>query len=195
MRHSFSLILVLGAACAPPRPALDCPEPAPAIPATPPPAAVTEPAPATVVTFVRHAEKANDGAKDPPLTEPGQARARCLANLLEPTEPSLLLATKYQRTRSTLGPLAEQAGLDVEVLPAADIDAWGERLRDAPPGSRIVVSAHSNTIPPIVAAIGGEPGPLDEHGNIPHEEYDRMLVVVLDDRGHVVTMRQRYCVP
>lgn len=160
-----------------------CPEAAP----------VGVPAPASTVTFVRHAEKAADGSEDPPLTEAGVARARCLAEVLEPADPTALLSTDTQRTRDTLGPLAERSGVRLEVVDT-DVQGWATRLRQAPEGSRIVVSAHSNTIPAIVSALGGDPGPLDGKGNIPHEEYDRMLTVVLGGRGQVVTVRTRYCV-
>jgi phosphohistidine phosphatase SixA len=178
----LSALLLAGACAAPP-------------PSSPPPTEPQDAGPSTVIALVRHAEKAQDDTNDPPLTEAGQARAECLADVLEPLQPNLLWATPFQRTRDTLKPLADRTARSVEVLPALEIDRWADQLRGLPAGSKVVVSAHSNTIPAIVSALGGEPGPLDDSGNIPHEEYDRMLWVVLDASGeHRVTIRQRYCV-
>jgi phosphohistidine phosphatase SixA len=164
-------------------------------PSSPPPTEPRDAGPSTVIALVRHAEKAQDGSKDPPLTEAGRARAECLADVLEPLRPNALWATPFQRTRDTLKPLADRTARRVEVMPALEVERWADQLRALPPGSKVVVSAHSNTIPAIVLALGGKPGPLDDSGHIPHEEYDRMLWVVLDASGeHRVTIQQRYCV-
>lgn len=161
---------------------------------TEPPAAEVE-LPASVIAFVRHAEKAVDGTKDPPLNEAGVRRANCLADVLEPFAPTALWATEYTRTQSTLAALAERTGRTVEVFPAGDATGWESRLSGVAPGSHVVASGHSNTIPAMVTALGGDPGALDEHGNIDHDEYDRIVFVVLDATGtHVATLVQRFCV-
>lgn len=154
-----------------------------------------EPAPATVVLLVRHAEKETDGTPDPPLTERGRRRAECLATLLAPFEPDHLLTSEYQRTRSTIEPLARAAGLTPTVIEASDGEAWAAALHGLPPGSRAVVSGHSNTLPEWVAALGGRVHDLDEDGNIPHDDYDRMIQVILDGRGRAVTdFTTAYCI-
>lgn len=185
MHHSTAsllLTLVLGGCATAP----DCPS-------TTPPAAAPVPAPVaaasvtpSLVVFVRHAEKASDGTADPPLTERGQRRAACLATLLGPFEPDRLITSEYQRTRDTLAPLAGATGLTPTVIPAADLDAWTSTLRALPPGSRVVISGHSNTIPAWVAALGEPLEGLDEEGNIGHDDYDRMIEVVLDEHGHTM---------
>lgn len=150
---------------------------------------------ATVVILVRHAEKAADGSGDPPLTERGQRRAECLATLLRPFAPDHLLTSQYQRTRATLEPLARATGLTPRVIDASDDEAWARALHQLPPGSRAVVSGHSNTLPIWVAALGVELGGLDAEGNIPHDDYDRMIQVVIDVRGRTVTsFTTAYCV-
>lgn len=175
-----------GCASAPPCPEASVPAPAPVTRASAEPTAVKSEA-ATVVVFVRHAEKADDGTPDPPLTERGQRRAACLAALLEGFEPDHLLTSQYQRTRATLEPLAAARGVAPEVVEASDDQAWAAVLHELPPGSRAVVAGHSNTLPAWVAELGGEVQGLDDQGNIPHDDYDRMITVIVDGGGRFVT--------
>lgn len=182
------LSLVLSA-CAP------CPEPS-----TVPPVEATTPAaegspvadePRTIV-FVRHAEKASDGTQDPPLTQEGEARAQCLVTMLRSFGTTHVFATEFQRTQATIEPLAEAMGLSVEVISAGDAHGWREALESLPAGARAVVAGHSNTIPAMVEALGAEAGELDDDGNIPHAEYDRMVVMVRGS-GTASTSVFEYC--
>lgn len=151
-------------------------------------------APAPVlVLLVRHGEKADDGTPDPPLTDRGRARAACLAALLDELPPTHLFATPYQRSRSTVEPLAAATGLAPTIIDAKDDAAWQRALRELPPGSRAVVVGHSNTVPALVAALGGRTSGLDAEGNIPHEEYDRMVHVVAWGPGKATSYDTRYC--
>lgn len=194
MRVPIALGWVLSclAAC---RPASKCAE-APAA-ESPPIGSALAPAPAvplTTIVFVRHAEKASDGTEDPPLTDAGRQRADCLAQMLASSEITHLFTTPYQRTRATLAPLADALGKPAEVIAADAPDRWLEALKTLPPGAHAVVAAHSNTIPALVDALGGEPGKLDDKGNIPSDEYDRMITVVRDSGGEPVdTIQVRYC--
>ncbi|MEM7158575.1 MAG: histidine phosphatase family protein [Myxococcota bacterium] len=195
MKLSLATLLVVsmlgGCATAP-----DCPQPS-EVPAAPAPEAdapavvAAEPAeapgPATVIVFVRHAEKASDGTPDPPLTERGQRRAECLATLLGPFEADVVLHSEYQRTRNTVKPLSDALGVNPTVIEAGNLQAWKDALNTVPPGSHVVVSGHSNTIPAWVQALGAKLPGLDEHGNIPHDDYDRMVQVVLDGEGQLLT--------
>jgi phosphohistidine phosphatase SixA len=153
-----------------------------------------EPQPAPVLLLlVRHGEKADDGTPDPPLTDDGRERATCLAALLESFAPTHLLTTSYQRTRATLEPLAAATGLAPTVLDAKDDAGWQRALRTLPPGSRAVVAGHSNTIPSLVAALGGRLTALDAEGNIPHDTYDRLIHVVVHGPGLATSYTTRYC--
>ncbi|MEX1364188.1 MAG: phosphoglycerate mutase family protein [Nannocystaceae bacterium] len=185
-------LALTGCATAPP-----CPEPEPAwasgtspSPATPTPA----PAAATVVIFVRHAEKASDGTSDPPLTARGQRRAECLAALLDPFEPDTLLSSEYRRTQATLAPLARATGATVETIEAGNAEAWATALQQLPAGARVVVSGHSNTLPAWVAALGTRLESLDPEGNIPHDDYDRMIHVIVGEGRAAVSFETAYCV-
>lgn len=146
-----------------------------------------------LVLMVRHAEKADDGTPDPPLTEQGRERAACLAALLDDFAPTHLLATTYQRTRATLEPLATATSLVPTIIDAKDDAGWQRALRELPPGSRAVVVGHSNTLPAWVAALGGRVSNLDAEGNLPHDEYDRLVHVVAFGPGQATSYDTRYC--
>ncbi len=143
--------------------------------------------PAATVIFVRHAEKARDGTPDPPLTDPGRERAECLVQVLSATNPARLLTTPYQRTRQTLEPLATAFGKKAEVIPADDEAVWLQTLRTLRPGSTTVVAGHSNTLPQLIGKLGGQVHDLDDKGNIPSYEYDRLFVVTLDAEGRATS--------
>lgn len=201
LRLGSLLSLVLAAGCAA---RADCPQPttepeAPSALRSPTePAATSEREPEVaaapvLVLMVRHAEKADDGTQDPPLTEPGRERAACLAALLTGFAPTHLYATTYQRTRATLEPLAAATGVSPTFIDAKDDAAWQRELRALPPGSRAVVVGHSNTLPAWVAALGGRVTGLDAQGNLPHEEYDRLIHVVTWGPGQATSYDTRYC--
>lgn len=199
MRNAMLAAVVSGALCvacaakAPP-----CPPQNPQPVATPVVEASVEPdaktSESTVVIFVRHAEKASDGTDDPPLTAKGQQRAQCLADMLQPFAPDHLLSSPYQRTQATLAPLAERITKPVTLIDASDADAWNDALRSLPAGSRAVVSGHSNTIPKWIGAFGANVPEVDERGNIPHDEYDWLVTLVLDSQGQrVASYTVEYC--
>ncbi len=137
---------------------------------------------ARLVFFVRHAEKAKDDPKDPTLSEAGKHRAKALAKLLSPAGVTHLFSNQYRRTRQTLEPLAEETGIEVQVIPAGDPEAQEKALRALPPGSVAVVVGHSNTVPALVESIGGAMQHVKdtEDGRMFEEDdYHRMFLVIL----------------
>ncbi len=59
----------------------------------------------TTVYLLRHAEKAQDGGKDPALNDLGKERALRLMNLLAEIDFKTIYATDYLRTKNTVKPL------------------------------------------------------------------------------------------
>jgi broad specificity phosphatase PhoE len=113
-----------------------------------------------VVVLVRHAEKADEPRTDPPLTDGGRARAGALAAALEGARVSAVVVTPYRRTRATAEPLLRATGLTPIELPVAGgladhVRAVADTVRHRAPGETVVVVGHSNTIPPIIRALGG----------------------------------------
>lgn len=150
-------------------------------------------APSTLIMLVRHAEKA-PGTGDVPLSEAGQARARALAEIARETAIEAIITTQFVRTRQTAGPLAAALNITPVVVPAqADVAKHAADVATAvrqQAGRAVLVVGHSNTIPSIVAALGGSRFP-----DLCEAEYDRLFLVVMDAEGVVRTVRSRFGEP
>ncbi|MBM4184195.1 MAG: histidine phosphatase family protein [Gemmatimonadetes bacterium] len=140
-----------------------------------------------VVYVVRHAERAEDGTNDPPISAAGEQRARLLADMLTDVGITHVYTTDFRRTRATADPIARTTALEPAVYDADALGELADRLR-ATPGRHLVVG-HSNTTPELVAALGGDP-----HGTIEQDEYDRLYIVTLSPTG-VVTYLLRFGLP
>lgn len=127
------------------------------------------PAPTSPQTvFVMRHLNTPAGALDPDLLPEGQRRAAALARWFRRSErPVAIYVTDYRRTRQSAAPLAAALRLTPIVYNPADTPALIARVR-AEHGNVLVVG-HSNTVPDIVAALGGaRPAPLgyDDFGDI-----------------------------
>lgn len=165
----------------------------------PPAAVATSPEPATTaaattIVFVRHAEKASDGTPDPGLRPEGDARAACLARVVQDLHVTHAFATDLVRTSSTIRAAAAQHNVQLVTTKASDTGALVETLDALPPGSVALVAGHSNTLPTLVAKLGGAVSHLDARGNIPDAEYDR-LVQLVRVGDTTTTVELRYCAP
>jgi len=113
-------------------------------------------APPDTATFVvvRHAEKVDDGSRDPPLSAAGQMRAQALAQRLGHSGLVAVYATPFRRTQQTAQVVATSAGLPVTTY-AADTAAseFAAMLRARYPHGTVLVVGHSNTVPEIVASL------------------------------------------
>jgi broad specificity phosphatase PhoE len=108
----------------------------------------------TTFILVRHAEKDNDGTKDPGLTEAGKQRAEALSKMLKETKVDAIYSTPYKRTRNTVIPLALAKGLSVIDYDAANMSEIESMLRKSS-GSTILLCGHSNTTPAIANYLAG----------------------------------------
>lgn len=141
-----------------------------------------------MVYLVRHAERAEDGTNDPPISAEGEARAQALAQMLADAGVTQLHTTAYKRTRQTGAPLAQRLGMSLGEYDPRDLPGFAQALRSMP--GRHVVFGHSNTTPALVEALGGDPGePIAE------SEYDRLYVVVLPQEGPPTTLLLRFGAP
>ena len=141
-----------------------------------------------VVYLVRHAEKADDGTVDPPLTIAGQIRVRVLQALLTDVYLTQVHTTNWRRTQDTARPIAEAAGLQPSVYDPEDLAALASTIR-ARPGKHFV-AGHSNTTPQLVEALGGDPG-----GPIHEMEYDRLYIVTIPPGSTPLTTLLRFGEP
>lgn len=108
----------------------------------------------TSFVIVRHAEKADDGSRDPPLSAAGQARAQALARRLADSGLVAVYATPFRRTQQTARAVAASAGVPVTTY-AADVapSRFVRMLRARHRHGTVLVVGHSNTVPELVASL------------------------------------------
>jgi broad specificity phosphatase PhoE len=93
------------------------------------------------------------GQRDPDLLPEGRRAAEALVAWFQGGPPVAIYVTDYRRTRQTVAPLAARFGLTPIVYDPADTSGLIARVR-AEHGAVLIVG-HSNTVPDIVAALGG----------------------------------------
>jgi probable phosphoglycerate mutase len=135
----------------------------------PTPVAAFEPMARVPTIYIsRHMRKA--AGDDPSLSAAGAGEAVRLAELLKDRGIVAIFVTATKRSRETAQPLATATGAPVETYDPRDNAGLAKRAA-AIPGSILIVG-HSNTVPAIVAAVGGTPpGPMTE------EEFGRIFAV------------------
>ena len=132
--------------------------------------------PVTTIYLVRHAEKfPGAGLLDPTITPAGEVRAQLLAQRLSRRQPAALFTTDTRRTRATLAPLAAVTGLVPTVYDAKKPDALAIQIYKEYAGRTVVVVGHSDTLLPLLAALGIR-APMQE---IKDNEYDYLFRVEL----------------
>jgi len=136
----------------------------------------------TTVILVRHAEKAAPTG-DPDLTQAGRARAQVLADTVARFHLDGVIVTPTLRSLRTGAPAAAARGLVPIVISAdagvaAHADSVAAAVRRFPPRSAVLVVGHSNTLGPIIAALGG-PAVSD----LCDAEYATIFVLTLADAG------------
>ncbi len=136
--------------------------------------ACAEPA-AIRVILVRHGEKATDkaNARDPDLSAAGHARAQALAKVVAHAQLAAIFATQFKRTQATVAPSAAATKLPVTRIDASDPGALARAIR-AHAGKTVLVAAHSNTVPEIIAALGGP-----TIAEIDEDDFDNLFVVTV----------------
>lgn len=140
----------------------------------------------TTVLVVRHAEKAKN-PDDPALTNDGRQRARRLRDLAIDAGVGVTYATQYRRTQETVAPLSEALGIETTVIDARKTEDLLRDILENRLGQVVVVAGHSDTVPAIVAGLGGqEPAAIDE------SEYDNLFVVIIPPEGTAHVLRLKY---
>ena len=109
------------------------------------------------------------GVANAQLTEEGRANAVKLADFLRRDPPRTILVSDTDRARDTAAPTAARYGAAVLTYDASDTPALVAQAL-ASTGTVLVVG-HSNTVPDIVAGLGGtKPAPLvhEDFGDVWH---------------------------
>lgn len=153
------------------------------------------PAPAAAqagtIILARHAEKAAPSG-DPELTPEGLRRAEALAQVVADVRLTAILTTQFRRTWLTAAPAARAAGIAPTVLTATgnlteDAAAVARAIDALPAGSIVLVVGHSNTLGPIIGALGGPTLP-----DLCDGEHATLFTLVRPAAGPPHLLRSRY---
>ncbi|HEX8467939.1 MAG TPA: phosphoglycerate mutase family protein [Allosphingosinicella sp.] len=100
---------------------------------------------------VRHLQKAE--GQDPALSAEGARNAERLATWFNKDRPAAIYVSTTRRARDTAAPLAARLGIAVKDYDPRDTPGLLARVK-AEAGTVLIVG-HSNTVPEIVARLGG----------------------------------------
>ena len=145
--------------------------------------------PPLTVILVRHAEKevVPPENKDPNLNLAGQARAQELARMFGGAGVTSIYATQYKRTQQTVKPLADKLGLSATLVEAQKTPDLVKLLRGSKPGEVVFLAGHNNSVPEIIAALGGPKMPI-----IPETEYDNLFILLVDGDGTAKLVKMKF---
>ena len=147
--------------------------------------------PVTTVILIRHAEKVVDpNNPDVDLSPAGQARAQELVRMFGDAGVNAIYATQYKRTQETVKPLADKLGLPVNQFNSKNTTDLVAQIRAQHTGQVIFVAGHNNTVPEIIAALGGPTFPV-----IPEAEFDNLYIVTVYRTGKAKVVKLKYGAP
>jgi len=140
------------------------------------------------VLFTRHADIDQPPAPGPniliPLNAAGRDRAVALARAAGAAGVTAVFTSDAVRTQKTAAPLAAALNLQPKVLPPTFPQAAAAIL--AAPGPVALVVGHSDTVPQLVAALGGTfPGPA-------LQTFDDLIVLTSVTPTKAVVVRLKY---
>jgi broad specificity phosphatase PhoE len=124
----------------------------------------------TTVLLIRHADRA--GSLDQ-LNALGTVRAGVLAHVMDKAPLDAIIRSNAFRAEQTAAPTATAEGLTPIVLTGSDVQAFVDEIRANHRGQRVLVVGHSNTVPDIIATLGGPAV------TIPDTEFDNLYVLEL----------------
>jgi broad specificity phosphatase PhoE len=146
----------------------------------------------TTIIFVRHAEKAASPADDPGLSPAGQERAAELARQLVDADVirgvDAIYSTPLRRTKETARVVADALDLPVNTYDVEDTEPILESILRKHKGKIILVVAHSNTLPVLIANLGAS----KRVPPIAEDEYDNIYIISIPWFGKTKTIRLRY---
>ena len=143
---------------------------------------------ATTFILVRHAEKADDGTKNPSLTEEGVMRANDLMELLKATDISAIYSTDYNRTQQTMAPLAMEKNLDILSYGWKNPKALLTSMMGSHNGGTVVISGHSNTTPALANLLLGE----EKFEQFDDGDYSNIIVISTSELGNGRLLHLRF---
>ena len=133
--------------------------------------------------ILRHAEKDTTVAcsqmmqADPPLNSKGQERAQSIVRKFKRYKISTIYSTNYNRTKSTVLPLANAMGLSINNYDPKQLKTFADELiTQANHSKTILVVGHSNTSPRLVNLLLGK----DAYKDLDESVYNQYWVVKIN---------------
>jgi len=149
----------------------------------------------TTIIFVRHAEQDRSAGDDPGLSAAGRQRVAELTRQLVDADVvagiDAIYSTPFRRNLQTVQPLAETLSLPVNKYDPDDNEAVLETILKNHKGKIILVVAHSNTVPTLIADLGAS----KKVPPIEHDEFDNIYIISIPWFGKTKTIRLRYGAP
>jgi len=149
----------------------------------------------TTIIFVRHADKAAVPEDDPSLSAAGERRAAELARQLLEVDVvagiDAVYSTPFKRSQETAQPIADALSLPIKTYDADDTETVLDKILKNHKGKIILVVGHSDTLPVLIANLGGSK-------NVPRiaeGEYDNIYIVSIPWFGKTKTIRLRFSEP
>lgn len=130
----------------------------------------------TTIYLVRHAEKMDDGTKDPPLTNEGRERADKLSTILKKHELDHIYSSDYKRTQQTAVPTSRMAKLAIKSYDPRALEDFAKQLLTMK-GEIILVVGHSNSTPSLANLLVGQ----EQFQAFDESDYGNLITVTVDD--------------
>jgi broad specificity phosphatase PhoE len=147
--------------------------------------------PVTTVILIRHAEKIIDpNNPDVDLSAAGQVRAQEIARIFGDAGINAIYATQYRRTQETVKPLSDKTGVPVTIVDSKNTADLLAQIRAQHSGQTILIAGHNNTVPEIIAALGGP-----QYPTISESEYDNLFIVTVYRTGKAKVVKMKYGAP
>jgi phosphohistidine phosphatase SixA len=144
--------------------------------------------------ILRHAEKDTTVAgsqmmqADPPLNAKGQDRAQSLIQEFKKYKISKIYSTNYNRTKSTVMPLANTIGLSINNYDPKQLKTFADELKaEANHSKTILIVGHSNTSPKLVNLLIKK----DQFKDLDESNYDTYWIVTYKN-GKTKAKRMKY---
>ncbi len=145
--------------------------------------------PPMTIILVRHAEKkvVPPENKDPDISDEGVKRAEELAKMFGDAGIGAIYASQYKRTQQTVKPLADKLGLTPTSIEAQKTPELIKQIRAQKAGQVVFVAGHNNTVPEVIAALGGPKLPI-----IPETQYDNLFILSINSDGSAKLLKLKY---
>jgi phosphohistidine phosphatase SixA len=144
--------------------------------------------PMTVI-LVRHAEKkiVPPENKDPDISVDGEKRAAELAKMFGEAGIGAIYVSQYKRTQQTVKPLADKLGIVATPVEAQKTPELIKQIRAQKAGQVVFVAGHNNSVPEVIAALGGPKLPI-----IPETQYDNLYILTISSDGSAKLLKLKY---